>query len=256
MKKNSGFNYAYRRTATVSATPNSSVSALPPAQSSTQPPTKGPTPVPDRPLPPHLASKSTTSTPPPPSVTTTTVVEQPTTGKASPLPTKPNGSTPSDKDKDKEKAKRKEKKERKDKERAAVEGTGATNFPDVSISTPAAGQEPSTSATPDRGATPAEVEEVKSPVEGSTGTRTPKTGKPPRHPWTIFMRMAPHLQIVEADIREFFGDAKNGVRFDSRRLSCTLFLLLFLYRLPVLTCHIRSKAKQDWRTSSLEMKMR
>ena len=222
---NSGFNYAYRRTATVSATPNSSVSALPPAQSSTQPPTKGPTPVPDRPLPPHLANnKSTTSTPPP---TTTTAVDQPATGKASPLPTKPNGSTPSDKDK--EKAKRKEKKERKDKERAAVEGTGATNSPDVSISAPAAGQEPSTSATPDRGATPAEVEEVKSPVEGSTGTRTPKTGKPPRHPWTIFMRMAPHLQIVEADIREFFGDAKNGVRFDRRAfIMHTIFTLLFI----------------------------
>jgi hypothetical protein len=139
----------------------------------------------------------------------TTAVEQPETGKASPLPTKPNGSTPLDKDK----AKRKDKKERKDKERAAVEGTGTTNSPDVSISTPAAGQEPSTSATPDRGATPAEVEEAKSPVEGSTGTRTPKTGKPSRHPWTIFMRMAPQLQIVEADIREFFGDAKNGVRF-------------------------------------------
>jgi hypothetical protein len=136
---------------------------------------------------------------------TTTAIEQPATGKASPVPTRPNGSTPSDK----EKAKRK--KERKDKERAAVEGTGATNSPDVSISTP--GQEPSTSATPDRGATPAEVEDVKSPVEGSTGARTPKTGKPPRHPWTIFMRMAPQLQIVEADIREFFGDAKNGVRF-------------------------------------------
>ena len=138
------------------------------------------------------------------------------------MPTKQNGSTPSDKEK--EKAKRKEKKERKDKERAVVEGTGATNSPDVSISTPAAGQEPSTSATPDRGATPAEVEEVKSPVEGSTGTRTPKTGKPPRHPWTIFMRMAPHLQIVEADIREFFGDAKTGVRLCVRRLSSTPFI--------------------------------
>jgi len=127
------------------------------------------------------------------------------------VPAKANGSTP---DKaEKEKAKRKEKKERKDKERAAVEGTGTTTSPDVSISTPAAAQGPSTSATPDRGATPAEVEDIKSPVEGSTGVRTPKTGKPPRHPWTIFMRMAPHLQIGEADIREFFGDAKSGVHF-------------------------------------------
>ncbi|KIM42938.1 hypothetical protein M413DRAFT_18543 [Hebeloma cylindrosporum] len=202
--KSQGFNYAYRRTATVSATPSSSVSALPAAQSSTQPPTKGPTPVPDRPLPPHLANKSTASTPPPPAAAGAQVPStELVTGKASPVPNKPNGSTPSDKA-EKEKAKRKEKKERKDKERATVEG--ATS-PDVG-----AAQEPSTSGTPDRGATPAEVEELKSPVEGgSTGARTPKTGKPPRHPWTIFMRMAPHLQVVEADIREFFGDAKVGI---------------------------------------------
>jgi hypothetical protein len=126
------------------------------------------------------------------------------------VPPKPNGSTASEKA-EKEKAKRKEKKERKDKERTLAEGT--TSSPDVSLSTPAAVPDPSTSGTPDPEGTPVtpDVEDVKSPVEGSSGARTPKTGKPSRHPWTIFMRMTPQLVIVEADIREFFGDAKNGV---------------------------------------------
>jgi len=142
-----------------------------------------------------------------------TATDQPATGKASPVPPKPNGSTASEKA-EKEKAKRKEKKERKDKERITAEGT--TSSPDISVShnaTSTTVQDPSTSGTPDPEVTPAtlEVEDVKSPLDGSAGARTPKTGKPPRHPWTIFMRMAPQLPIVEADIREFFGDAKNGV---------------------------------------------
>ncbi|EDR04863.1 uncharacterized protein LACBIDRAFT_166267, partial [Laccaria bicolor S238N-H82] len=62
-----GFNYAYRRTATLSGTPNSTTSALPASQShnalTSQPPTKVPTPVPDRSLPLN-SNKSSTSTPP------------------------------------------------------------------------------------------------------------------------------------------------------------------------------------------------
>ncbi|KAJ3486069.1 hypothetical protein NLJ89_g11845 [Agrocybe chaxingu] len=148
------FNYAYRRSATVSATPNSATSALPAVNNSntvsnTQPPTKGPTPVPaDRPTPPHLNNKSNAPTPPPQAA--------------------PCRST-------------------------RVDGQGEPYLGGKDLD-----------------------ERNKSPVSqpgeaGSTGTRTPKTGKPPRNPWTIFMRMAPHTQVVESEIREFFGEAKDGI---------------------------------------------
>ncbi|PPQ68853.1 hypothetical protein CVT26_001687 [Gymnopilus dilepis] len=195
--KSQGFNFAYRRSATISPTPNTNTSALPAVQqqSASTPPTKGPTPAPDRPIPPHLANKSNASTPPPESK------ESPKVNGTAPATA---ASTPSDK----EKAKRKDKKDKRDKDRSEK---GGANTPDStappSASTPA--PEPSTSAPTD-GKEP--TEEVKSPsVEGSAGTRTPKTGKPPRNPWTIFMRMAPQIQITEAEIREFYGEAKDGI---------------------------------------------
>lgn len=82
-----GFNYAYRRTATINQTPTSTTSALPAnnntntnttnhtntnpnASFASNPPTKGSTPIQpsERPLPPHLAARgaSNASTPPPP----------------------------------------------------------------------------------------------------------------------------------------------------------------------------------------------
>ncbi|KJA15027.1 hypothetical protein HYPSUDRAFT_59036 [Hypholoma sublateritium FD-334 SS-4] len=72
-------------------------------------------------------------------------------------------------------------------------------------------QQPSTSGTPDAAAKP--EEEVKSPGgdAGSTGTRTPETGTPPRHPWTIFMRMPPNLQVTQAEFSEFFVQSKEGI---------------------------------------------
>ncbi|KAF8164921.1 hypothetical protein B0H34DRAFT_649712 [Crassisporium funariophilum] len=197
--KSQGFNYAYRRTATVAPTPNSTTSPLPAVQSNnaisnSQPPTKGSTPIPDRPLPPHLANKSNASTPPPAS--DQTGKESPSTGP------KINGAAEKA---EKEKAKRKEKKDKKDKERSD-KGEGRAT-PDVPASNSAAAlPESSSSASAD-----VTADDAKSPVEGSGGARTPKTGKPPRHPWTIFMRMLPHLQVTEGDIREFFGDAKNGI---------------------------------------------
>jgi hypothetical protein len=106
-----------------------------------------------------------------------------------------------------EKAKRKDKKDKKDKERTERTEGGAIT-PDVSTS-PSAALETSTSVTPDPGLK-ADFDDSRSPVE-SSGQRTPKTGKPPRHPWTIFMRMAPNLQVTETEIREFYGEAKEGV---------------------------------------------
>lgn len=55
------------------------------------------------------------------------------------------------------------------------------------------------------------ADELKNPGDGSTGTRTPKSGKPPRHPWTIFMRMTSQIQVTEAEIKDFFGEAKDGI---------------------------------------------
>jgi hypothetical protein len=195
-----GFNYTYRRTATLSGTPNSTTSALPASQShnalTSQPPTKVPTPVPDRPLP-HNSNKSSTSTPPP------DVDSRSGSGGA-----KVNGAASAEKA-DKEKAKRKEKKERKDKERADRSRDSAST-PDgpPSTSSPSL-PEPSTSGTLDVGKI--DADDVKSPTDGSTGVRTPKFGKPPRNPWTIFMRMQPNTEVSESEIRIFFGEAKDGV---------------------------------------------
>ena len=190
-----GFNFAYRRSATVAHTPNSTSSGLPAAPSNnaialSQPLTKSSTPGSDKAIPHHLANKSAAPTPPPP------VADA---GKDSP---RVNGT--SDKA---EKAKRKDKKDKKDKERTE-RAEGGANTPDVSTS-PSAALETSTSVTPDLGLK-ADFDDSRSPVE-SSGQRTPKTGKPSRHPWTIFMRMAPNLQVTESEIREFYGEAKEGV---------------------------------------------
>lgn len=191
----SGFNFAYRRSATVTHTPNSTSSGLPTAPSNNaiapiQPPTKSSTPGSDKPIPHHLANKSAAPTPLPPVAVT---------GKDSPSSgPKVNGTS------EKGEKKRKDKKEKKDKERAE----GGFSTPDISTS-PSAALEPSTSGTPDAGPK-VELDDIKSPAE-SSGQRTPKTGKPPRHPWTIFMRMAAHLQVTENEIREFYGEAKDGV---------------------------------------------
>ena len=184
----------------MSGTPNSTTSALPASQShnalTSQPPTKVPTPVPDRPLP-HNSNKSSTSTPPP------DMESRSGSGGA-----KVNGAASAEKA-DKEKAKRKEKKERKDKERADRSRDSAST-PDgpPSTSSPSL-PEPSTSGALDVGKP--DGDDVKSPVEGSTGVRTPKFGKPPRNPWTIFMRMQPNTEVSESEIRVFFGEAKDGV---------------------------------------------
>ena len=214
-----GFNYAYRRTATVAPTPNSTTVALPatalqPNAPSTpnKPPNKGSTPAPgpERAVPPHLPSsnnasstQSYSSTPPP--VTATSP------DKESPAP-KTNGASPGpNTDKaEREKAKKKEKKERKDKERLEREKAEKEGTP-RSASTPVLTESAGVQESVQRG------EEVKSPVTpdgaGSTGMRTPKTGRPPRNPWTIFMRM--QVPATETELREFFGEAKNGVSLNN-----------------------------------------
>ncbi|KAF6742618.1 Ser/Thr protein phosphatase [Ephemerocybe angulata] len=193
--KSQGFNYAYRRTATVAPTPNATSSPLPPAQNnlSTNPPTKASTPAPERPLPPHLANKSTPSTPPPNAGDS----ENPDTS------SRINGaSTPSEKDK----GKRKDKKDKKD--RGSIDN--GTSTPDLANSTSStAPADTPTNEMPDTSKT--EEDGVKSPTDGSGGNRTPKTGKPARNPWTIFMRWAGTVQATEAEIRDFYNEAKEGI---------------------------------------------
>jgi len=197
--RSQGFNFAYRRSATIAHTPNSTSSGLPAAPinnftAPSQPPTKASTPGSDKPLHPHLGNKSAAPTSPP--AATEGGKDSPSSG------LKVNGTSEKA---EKEKAKRKDKKDKKDKERA---DRAEASTPDISISTPAA-PEPSTSGTPDAGVK-VDLDDSKSPVE-STGQRTPKTGKSPRHPWTIFMRMSAHLQVTESEIREFYGEAKEGI---------------------------------------------
>lgn len=50
---------------------------------------------------------------------------------------------------------------------------------------------------------------VMSPATESTGARTPTSRRPARNPWTIFMRL--QVPANEQEVRDFFGDAKNGV---------------------------------------------
>lgn len=206
-----GFNYAYRRTATNNnATPNTYTTPLPPSNSNaanaipSQQPTKGSTPVPDRPIPPHLASntvKSTSSTPAQRSAAASPTL----TGDNVP---KTNGSVSNEKADAKNKKKEKQigkKEAAKEKEAKGKTEVNGENTPDAQRLSM---QEPLTPTLTEGNRID---DDPKSPTEGSTGTRTPKSGKPLRHPWTIFMRM--HVQsVTEADVKKFFGESAAGVR--------------------------------------------
>lgn len=214
--KSQGFNYAYRKTATPSTidpTPNASASPLPNVNSSTTPrgvsTGAGATPnTSEKPLPPHLASKSKPSTPPPPS-----------SGRETPKD-RINGSAEKSADKlEKERAKRERKKERKQQERAereatvgkeGAEGSGqASPVPPEEVGSPSAAK--SGKNTPDvgEGKSVGPDDGLLSPATESTGARTPTSRRPQRNPWTIFMRLPNPAQ--EPEIREFFGEAKGGV---------------------------------------------
>ncbi|GLB33324.1 putative protein of unknown function (DUF2433) [Lyophyllum shimeji] len=123
----------------------------------------------------------------------------------SPVP-KVNGAVAAEKA-EREKAKKKEKKERKERERAEREKTEKEKDKDA-ISTPKSASTP----VPPEPAT-AEVAGPKSPTTdtGSAGVRTPKSARPQRNPWTIFMRMPSHVTANDADVKEFFGEAKDKI---------------------------------------------
>ncbi|CDO74203.1 hypothetical protein BN946_scf185043.g255 [Trametes cinnabarina] len=229
-----GFNYAYRRTvtpSTVAATPSSATSALPPQGTgeATTPKTAGATPVAtEKPLPPHLTgSKSKPSTPPPAPAGS---------GRETP---KLNGQQQQQQSQaaadkaERERAKRERKKERKQQERAEREAVAASKEggtasgaaspaqprAEVELNSPppqGPAQGPkSGKATPEISTAGASSGEAKpddglmSPATESTGTRTPTSRRPARNPWTIFMRMP--NPASESEVRDFFGDAKEGI---------------------------------------------
>jgi hypothetical protein len=138
---------------------------------------------------------------------------------------------------EKEKLKKQQKKDKKEREKAEkIGGATGTSTPDISspsvplkgsISSPMVGasspaQPPSSATLPDLNkAGGPEGEEIKSPLtDGSGGARTPRGTKPPRNPWTIFMRM--NVGANEAELREFFGTAKDGVSSPSQSSPCFL----------------------------------
>ncbi|EKM75751.1 hypothetical protein AGABI1DRAFT_116217 [Agaricus bisporus var. burnettii JB137-S8] len=196
--KSQGFNYAYRRSATA-PTPNSTTSALPPqtvngSQLSTKQPTPAPPPQAEKPLPPHLANKSTTHTPPP----------------TSPAPGTPKINGTPEKEKEKQPLK---KDKRRDSKRDSKSGR---DTPDV----PKAPTRPESSAsavvaTPDTNKSTVDspaADDIRSPADTPTsGIRSPKSTRPARHPWTIFMKMPLNIQVTEADIKEFFAETKDAI---------------------------------------------
>ena len=218
--KSQGFNYAYRKTATPTTDPAAHSTTSPSAANHHNattsrgfvagPLTTGSTPGgAEKPLPPHLAAnKSKPSTPPPPA-----------SGRETPKDPKLNGSAEKSAEKlEKERAKKERKKERKQQERAEREanerGEGQSSparqdHNELSVTSP---PPKSGKNTPDVGeAKPGASEDgLQSPATESAGARTPTSRRPARNPWTLFMRLPAPSQ--EAEIREFFKDAKTGVR--------------------------------------------
>jgi hypothetical protein len=110
------------------------------------------------------------------------------------------------------KAKKKERKELRDRtERDATrdpgaEGGSGENKHDVTATTTPPKPEIDTSGSPAPGSDGGPL----SPRTDSTGIRTPTSRKPRRHPWTLFVRLPGPTN--ETDLRDFFGEAKDGVR--------------------------------------------
>ena len=215
-----GFNYAYRRTATPNTqpTPTSTKPSLPRTGTSNTP-NKSSTPAP-------VADKEPDASSPSQGAPSTL---DPASGKETPPVVKVNGnestaaSTPGSTDRernrekaDKHKAKRKERKERDHAEREAAreagsEGGGNEEKKDDPASSSTGPPKPNldTTSSPAPGSDGGPL----SPRTDSTGARTPTSRKQSRHPWTLFIRL-PNT-TTEMELRDFFGEAKNGVRFHS-----------------------------------------
>jgi len=213
-----GFNYGYRRSATPTTqpTPTSTKPPLPPQTATSITPIKAQTPAP-------AAEKATPQEPDASSPTRALPsASAPASGKETPPITKLNGSdsttsTPGsaeNREKEKHKPRRKDRKDRdhdrvdKDAARNAdVEGSGGERKDDdVKMATAPLKPDLDTSGSPAPGSDSGPL----SPHTDSTGARTPTTRKQSRNPWTLFVRLPNPASEVE--LREFFGEAKGGVR--------------------------------------------
>lgn len=214
-----GFNYAYRRSATPTTqpTPTSAKPSLPLQTAASVTPIKAQTPAP--------AEKATPQGPdalsPARAVPSTS---EPTSGKETPPILKVNGSdstlAPGSAEKEKgerdrerlekHKPKRKDRRDH-DRDRAGkdadAEGSGGEKKDNAATTTTTAPPKPEVDTT----GSPAPGSDTgpQSPRTESTGTRTPTTRKG-RHPWTLFVRL--QSTSNETDLREFFREAKDGVR--------------------------------------------
>jgi hypothetical protein len=211
-----GFNYAYRRTATPTTqpTPTSTKPSLPLRTGSSNTPFKSSTPVPaaDKEFDPSSPSQGAPST------------SDPASGKETPPVVKVNGnesgsaSTPGSTERernrekaDKHKPKRKERNQRDHAERDAARDAGSEGGNDEKkddSTTTTGPPKPNldTSGSPAPGSEGSPL----SPRTESTGVRTPTSRKQARNPWTLFIRL-PNA-TTETELRDFFGEAKNGVR--------------------------------------------
>jgi hypothetical protein len=120
---------------------------------------------------------------------------------------------------EKDRTKNKDKKDKKDRERVERDERDRERNDERDVGEPL--QPPPLAQAPESGKStpipeapaPDPVKEnetdLKSPATESSGVRTPTTRKPPRNPWTLFMRIS--VAVNEAELREFFGEAKSGV---------------------------------------------
>ncbi|KAI0314960.1 hypothetical protein OF83DRAFT_394789 [Amylostereum chailletii] len=214
--KSQGFNYAYRRTATPGTASTPTATAPPPATA-----TPG-------------ATFTKASTPAPPQKPTTGPSTPPPEASGTQSPVKVNGSGPSsnnaptpekersekerekfERDKAKKKEKKKEKKEReaREKEQAAEGDKDKEDGAEGKVTPPAMEKEekPTLQVQPALPTdSPKTAEDgLMSPRTDSTGARTPTTKRPPRNPWTIFVRLP--VPANETELRDFFGEAKSGI---------------------------------------------
>jgi hypothetical protein len=246
-----GFNYAYRRSATPTTqpTPTSTKPPLPPQTTTSITPIKAQTPVP-------AAEKATPQGPDAPSsprVVPST--SEPISGKETPPVPKVNGSdsasasTPGSAEKDKGerdressqkyKSKRKERKDH-DRDRAGkdatrdadAEGSGGERKDDAVATTALPKPDLDTTGSP----APGSDAGPQSPRTESTGTRTPTIRKQGRnHPWTLFVRLPNPAN--ESELRQFFGEAKEGVRVFVQLQRLHLYQYVGLYIVQITRVH-------------------
>lgn len=199
------------------------------------PPTKAATPAPaEKPATPAAPTQPQRSAAPSPEVPTTSTSPTPATVKVNGV----NGDK-AEREKTKKKSMKEKKAEREKAEKEAAakgatpaaEGEKKEDAPAATVTSPGAANgeasastsapaEPAAASSPKPGSDGGlgiNMEGVHSPRTDSTGARTPTSRKPPRNPWTLFVRLT--VPADETQLRDFFQDSKEGV-------SCLMILLI------------------------------